>query len=252
MLSVFFTVLLIGICLYFYIQYKYYELQLKNNKNKLNKIINGHDGDDGGDDKYCPTYYKDRYNETRYNPDMKKFTCQFNPNHLEDSGFYYNSPDGCCNNRPKELNKILELVIDNARNSQFDDGNEKDKLNRNVWCLSEQGTKCTEFIGKCPNDNATLSNIPNLPMPTEADCYKFNSILKCSGLDENECVGKTGCVYVNNKDKGGNTVGCVAGSGSGPYKTLSNSSVGYIHGDPTATAGNSNPFVGISQNNNNL
>lgn len=252
MLSVLFTLLLIGVGFYFYIEYKYYELKLDKSKQKLRNIVdakirkkNTHN-EEIDSDKYCPPYYQDKYNETRYNPQMKKFTCQFNPNNFDGSGFYFNSPDGCCNNRPKELNKILDLVLENI--AKENKGNDVNGVkSHNVWCLTERGTKCAEFIDKCPDDVGKLSNLPNLPFKTEEQCYNANKVMKCVGRENSDCKKVTGCVWVNNKDKGGDFEGCVPGSGSGPYNLLTNSSVGYIHGNPTAVAGNSNPFVGIDE-----
>lgn len=236
MLNIFIFFVLLGIVFYLFVQSKYYKLKLKINKSKLRKAKEKKKTDS----EKCPSYFSQHDNMCRYNKHLTKFTCQFNPKHLVNSGFYYNSPDICCHNRCDELNKILDAVLEREK----EDKRKKDDSS-GVWCQTDNGVNCKFFKssnGKCPNDKLNSQEVP--AFKNKDDCEIFGKQVVCKDLTQTKCYESSNCVWTISPgdDKGK----CLPGTGDGPYNATLNANVGYINGKPTAVAGNTNPFFMVS------
>lgn len=224
-----------GAVFYFYIEDRYFKLKLIKKSDELKEIKEKKIKEETK----CPAHFAGHNNECRYNVHTKRFTCQFNPKHLKNSGYFYNSPDVCCNNRCEELNKILDVVIENR--DKPPEGTQK------VWCQINSGMTCKVYNspdGNCPNDAMTNQSMPSFGSKNE--CEGFGKRTVCLDRDRENCLGSSGCVWLNDDDDNVNGGKCVVGTPSGPYYTRTNASVGYINGPPTAKAGNTNPFFMVS------
>ena len=226
---------LFGALFYFYVEERYFKIKLIKKSEELKKAT---DKKKRAESK-CPAHFANHNNESRYNIHTKKFTCQFNPKHLANSGYFYNSPDICCNNRSAELNKILALVL-KTENTKNKTGSKK------VWCQLDNGVNCKEYNspnGNCPTDKLTNQSMPSFA--NKSDCMSFNKQTVCNGLSRESCFNRSTCVWIDddNSVSGGK---CTFGTGNGPYDATKNVSVGYINGPPTAVAGNTNPFFMVS------
>lgn len=226
--------ILVGTIIYLYVEEKYFRLKLEKKTAELKKAT----AKKKLKKSKCPTHFADHNNECRYNVYMKKFTCQFNPKHLANSGYFYNSPDICCNNRCAELNKILKVVLEERK--------KKPKDTNKVWCQTDGGINCREYQSKnggCPND--ALSGQAQPAFSTKAECRKFGKITHCYDLKREDCFNHSTCVWQDD-EKSASGGKCVFGTPSGPYHATTDVSVGYINGPPTAIAGNTNPFFSVS------
>ena len=238
MLNVFTFFVLIGITFYLFVQTKYFKLKLNINKAKLRKAKEKKKEDSGK----CPSYFPQHDNMCRYNKHQTKFTCQFNPKHLVNSGFYYNSPDICCHDRCNELNKILDTVLEREKEDKKIKGDMD-----GVWCQTDSGVNCRFFKsgnGLCPADKLNGQSMP--AFKTQGDCEVFGKQVVCKDLTKSKCYSSSNCVWTvppgDDDDKGK----CLPGTGDGPYNATLNASVGYIDGKPTAVAGNTNPYFMVS------
>ena len=248
MFNLFILLVLLGFSFYMFVQARYDQIVLTKTKAEIaeakEKKIK--------EQSQCPSYFADNDNECRYNKNSKKFTCQFNPKSMKDSGFFYNSPDVCCNNRCSELNKILDIVLqdggggDGGNGGDGGDGDGGDGGVQQVWCQQNNDTSCKLYNspdGACPTDNLTGQTVP--AFKSESECISFNKETVCKALDREKCLGTSNCVW-SVPDGDAANASCVFGTGSGSYNATINNSVGYINGETTAIAGNTNPYFMVS------
>ena len=238
MLTTLLIFILIGTVVYLYVEDRYIKLKLVEKSDELRKIT----AKRREKRSRCPAHFADRNNECRYNIHMKQFTCQFNPKHLANSGYFYNSPDICCNNRCAELNKILKLVIE--EDTQEKKGGELGGTK--VWCQRNNGVNCKEFNSPdstCPTDALNNQAVP--AFKTEAECNSFGKMTICNDRGRESCFNQSNCIWVDNDNSVDNGK-CVYGTPSGPYYARTDASVGYIDGPATAVAGNTNPYFMVS------
>lgn len=234
MFSSLLIIVLFGMVVYYYVEERYFKIKLNKKTVELKKAKEKKK-EEG---LKCPAHFANHSNECRYNIHMKRFTCQFNPKHLSNSGYFYNSPDICCNNRCKELNKILDVVLE-KRNSV-------PKGTQKVWCPTDGDVHCRSFNsrdGTCPADALSNQSVP--AFGSKDACVSYSQKTVCHGRGREDCFNTSNCVWMDadNSVKGGK---CVFGTPSGPYNATKDASVGYINGSVTAVAGNTNPYFMVS------